>query len=58
MLTHISSQLSTITLSLKLVGERELVAQSARAVLWRGEVTGSSTPGYAVLMITYTCEIS
>ena len=57
MLTHISSQLSTITLSLKLVGEREPVAQSARALLWRGEVTGS-TPGYVVLTIANEREIS
>ena len=35
---------------------RELVAQSARALLWRGEVTGSA-PGYVVLMITNECEI-
>ena len=35
----------------------ELVAQSARALLWRGEVTGS-TPGYVVLMIANEREIS
>ena len=38
-----------LILSLKLVGDRGLVAQSARALLWHDEVTGSSTPGYIVL---------
>ena len=57
MLTQISSQLLTITLSLKLVSEREPVAQSARALLWHCEVTGS-TPGYVVLMIANEREIS